>query len=119
MSRLNAFFLAGFFLFHGAGNAFAPQTPLDVARGGPPAGTPDARGEWLARQMEDRETAKDARVSMRMLVEAGGAAGRAAATAVNAADAASAAGCAAAGSGRKAPSGLAGADGDGAEATLS
>jgi len=55
MSRLNSFFLAGLFLFQGAGNAFAP-----------PAGTPDVRGEWVARQMEDRETAKDARVSMRM-----------------------------------------------------
>ena len=58
MSRLNPFFLSGFFLFLGAGNAFAPQTP--------PAGTPDTRGDWVARQMEDRETAKDARVSMRM-----------------------------------------------------
>ena len=58
MSRLNAFFLSGFFLLHGAGNAFSPQTP--------PAGTPDARGDWVARQMDDRETAKDARVSMRM-----------------------------------------------------
>ncbi len=58
MSRLRLCFLF-IFLFVGAGNELA-------ARQGPPAGSPEVRGEWVARQAEERETGRDGRVALRM-----------------------------------------------------
>ena len=52
MSRPVICFLILLFLNTGAGNAFLQSTT--------------ARGEWLARQIEDRDTGKDARTSIRM-----------------------------------------------------
>ena len=45
------------FLNIGAGNELFSQ---------PEGATPEARGEWVARRAEDRETGNDARISMRM-----------------------------------------------------
>src|SRR5688572_1754457 len=56
MSRPVHCFLILLFLNTGAGNEFLPST----------AASSDVRGEWLARQIEDRETGKDARMSLRM-----------------------------------------------------
>jgi Outer membrane lipoprotein-sorting protein len=53
MSRPVHCFLILLFLNTGAGNEFS-------------ASTTDPRGEWLARQVEDRDTGKDARMSIRM-----------------------------------------------------
>ena len=60
MSRLTFYFLITLFLILGAGNGLsARQTQM-------PAGSADVRGAWLARQVEDRDTAKDVRMSIRM-----------------------------------------------------
>ena len=49
---------------HGGGRVCFPQL---LALGGQASGqTPEARGAWLARQIEDRENARDARIDMRM-----------------------------------------------------
>src|SRR5262245_39836029 len=59
MSRLVSCFLLSLFLNIGAGNEpFSPQQM--------PAGTPEIRGAWLARQVEDRDAGKDMRAAMRM-----------------------------------------------------
>ncbi len=56
MSRLCNFFLIALFLNTWAGNELFSQ----------PDGTPQARGEWVARQVQDRDTGKDSRSTMRM-----------------------------------------------------
>ena len=56
MSRPVHCFLILLFLNTGAGNEFFPTTAVRS----------DPRGEWLARQIEDRDTGKDARMSLRM-----------------------------------------------------
>jgi len=58
MARLFRCFLI-IFLIHGAGNELSSHQQL-------PTGTPESRGEWLARQVEHRETGDDARFEMRM-----------------------------------------------------
>jgi hypothetical protein len=58
MARLFRIFLL-IFLITGAGNELSARFQL-------PAGTPEQRGEWLARQIDDRETGDDARFEMRM-----------------------------------------------------
>lgn len=60
MSRLTLCFLFVSFLNTGAGNE------LSLSNQQLPAGTPEARGEWIARRAEDRETGRDARFAMRM-----------------------------------------------------
>lgn len=57
MPRL-LFFLLLIFLKAESGT---PTSSLQV-----PAGTPQARGEWLARQVEDRDTGRDARMTFKM-----------------------------------------------------
>jgi hypothetical protein len=57
MSRLCVCFLF-IFLFVGAGNELLAQAP--------PPGTPEARGEWVARRADDRETGRDGRLALRM-----------------------------------------------------
>jgi hypothetical protein len=58
MSRLFCFLLA-LFLNIGAGNErFAGQAP--------PPGSSESRGLWLARQIDDRDTGRDARTAVRM-----------------------------------------------------
>jgi hypothetical protein len=59
MSRLFTCFLLTLFLNTWARDERFPQTPI-------PAGTPDARGAWLARQADARDTGDDTRVAMRM-----------------------------------------------------
>lgn len=56
MSRLCNFFLIALFLNTWAGNELFSQ----------PAGTPQARAEWVARQVQDRDTGNDGRSTMRM-----------------------------------------------------
>ena len=58
MSRLTLCFLFVLFLNTGAGNELSAQQL--------PAGSPETRGEWLARRVEDRDTGRDARLAMRM-----------------------------------------------------
>jgi hypothetical protein len=53
MSRHISSFLLLLFLNNGAGNELFQQTP-------------EARGAWLARQVQDRDTGSDARVALRM-----------------------------------------------------
>jgi hypothetical protein len=60
MPRLLCFFLL-IFLKAEPGNAFL-QAPPAAGQGQSPA----ARGEWLARQVDDRETGRDGRVSFKM-----------------------------------------------------
>jgi Outer membrane lipoprotein-sorting protein len=60
MSRLISSFLFLLFLNIGAGNE------LFLTAQQPVGGTPAARGAWLARQVEDRETGRDARLALRM-----------------------------------------------------
>ena len=57
MSRPFCVFLAALFLKFGAGNELSSS---------PQGTTPESRGAWLARQVEDRDTGKDARMAMRM-----------------------------------------------------
>lgn len=59
MSRLKTIFLITLFLNTGTGSDL-------FARQNPPPGSPETRGAWLARRVEDRETGKDARFVMRM-----------------------------------------------------
>jgi hypothetical protein len=59
MSRLVSCFLLSLFLNIGAGNELFSTSQM-------PAGSPEARGAWLARQVEDRDTGKDMRAAMRM-----------------------------------------------------
>lgn len=56
MSRLVNFFLITLFLNTWAGNELFSQGPA----------TPQARGDWVARQVQDRDTGNDARSTMRM-----------------------------------------------------
>ena len=58
MSHL-LFFQIALFLNIWAGNGHA-------ARQDPPAGTTAAQGEWVARQVDARDTGRDARIAMRM-----------------------------------------------------
>lgn len=59
MPRLFLCFLLSLFLNTGTGNELSAQSALQGA-------TPEARGAWLARQMELREQGKDGRLAMRM-----------------------------------------------------
>lgn len=56
MSRLCNYFLIALFLNTWAGNELSSQA----------AATPQARGEWVARQVQDRDTGNDGRSTMRM-----------------------------------------------------
>ena len=56
MSRLCNYFLIALFLNTWAGNELFSQA----------AATPQARGEWVARQVQDRDTGNDGRSTMRM-----------------------------------------------------
>src|SRR5262245_13704855 len=58
MSRHLAFFLIALFLNTRAGDEHSSQIPQGT--------TPEARGAWVARQVDDRDTGKDARIAMRM-----------------------------------------------------
>ena len=67
MSRLAYDFLIPLLLILGAGNGlFSQGTTPGTAPGTAPGTTPDARGAWLARKVEDRETGKDGRLAIRM-----------------------------------------------------
>jgi len=62
MSRPLYFFLITLFLNIGTGNepfSTAKQEHL-------PSGTPEGRGAWVARRVDERETGRDARMTMRM-----------------------------------------------------
>jgi hypothetical protein len=59
MARLYLSFLSIIFLNTWAGDAFAPAQA-------PSGSTPQERGTWVARQVEDRDTGRDARLAMRM-----------------------------------------------------
>jgi len=59
MSRLFCCFLLTLFLNTWAGDERFAQSSM-------PAGTAEARGTWLARQVDDRDTGADTRVAMRM-----------------------------------------------------
>lgn len=59
MSRLCSCFLLFLFLNTGAGNELSAQL-------NPQGSTPEARGAWVARQVQDRDTGKDARMTIRM-----------------------------------------------------
>jgi hypothetical protein len=61
MSRLTSIFLVTLFLNTGAGNELSSGTAQSLQ-----GGTPELRGAWLARQVEDRDTGRDARIAMRM-----------------------------------------------------
>lgn len=60
MSRLAYCLLIALFLKFGAGNELLARQQT------PQGATPEGRGTWLARQVEDRETGRDSRVSIRM-----------------------------------------------------
>jgi hypothetical protein len=67
MSRHTSSFLLLLFLNIGAGNGLFSHAAPDVHGAQQPVGqTPEARGAWLARQVDDRDTGKDARVALRM-----------------------------------------------------
>lgn len=61
MSRLSPIFLIALFLNTGAGSELSPPSLQN-----PAGATAEARGEWLARQVEDRDLGRDARIAMRM-----------------------------------------------------
>jgi hypothetical protein len=61
MSRLSFFFLITLFLNTWAGNERFLQATAQ-----PPAGSPQERGTWVARQVQDRDTGRDSRATMRM-----------------------------------------------------
>jgi hypothetical protein len=70
MARLLPIFLITLFLNTWAGDerlllASAIQSAPRALRS-PEGATAEARGEWLARQIDDRDTGRDARISMRM-----------------------------------------------------
>jgi hypothetical protein len=64
MSRPLYFFLITLFLNTGTGNEpfFAAPRQSQAL----PAGTPEARGAWVARHVDDRDTGRDVRMTMRM-----------------------------------------------------
>lgn len=74
MSRLAAYFLISLFLNTGAGNelslypqrATAAPSPQSGTAPTPPGSTPEERGTWVARHVEDRDTGRDTRMAMRM-----------------------------------------------------
>jgi hypothetical protein len=66
MSRLATYFLILLFLKTGAGNELFPYTQRVVQPPTPQGATSEERGAWLARAVEDRDTGRDARMSMRM-----------------------------------------------------
>lgn len=63
MSRPLYCFLISLFLNIGTGNEpfFAAQSPQQI-----PSGTPEVRGDWVARRIDTRDTGRDMRASMRM-----------------------------------------------------
>jgi hypothetical protein len=63
MSRPLYCFLISLFLNIGTGNEpfFAARTQQQA-----PSGTPEVRGDWVARQVDARDTGRDVRLSMRM-----------------------------------------------------
>ena len=63
MSRLTQIFLLTLFLNTWAGDELFSQTPQST---GPVGSTPEARGAWVARQAEDRDTGRDGRFALRM-----------------------------------------------------
>lgn len=63
MSRLLTVFLT-LFLKAEPGNAFSP-TPVELQQA-MPAGSPQAQGEWVARQAEQRDSGRDGRVIFKM-----------------------------------------------------
>ena len=65
MSRLATFFLITLFLNTGAGNELISRQ-IAPPRGNAPGQTAEDRGAWVARQVEDRDTGRDGRMSMRM-----------------------------------------------------
>ena len=66
MSRLTSFFLISLFLNTWAGDELFLGHSQTVSAPQVQGGTPEARGAWLARQVEDRDTGRDARIAMRM-----------------------------------------------------
>ena len=69
MSRLATYFLILLFLKTGAGDEllrYPQRATVSPAPQGPPGTTPEERGTWLARQVEDRDTGRDTRMAMRM-----------------------------------------------------
>ena len=70
MSRLAIYFLILLFLNTGAGDELFPYTqrgaPLPTAPATPQGATPEERGLWLARHVDDRDTGRDSRMTMRM-----------------------------------------------------
>ena len=66
MSRLTSFFLISLFLNTWAGNELSSYAPQSSPSAQLQGATPEARGAWLARQVEDRDTGRDARIAMRM-----------------------------------------------------
>ena len=69
MSRLATYFLILLFLKTGAGDellSFPQRATGNPAPQGVQGSTAEARGTWLARQVEDRDTGRDTRMAMRM-----------------------------------------------------
>jgi hypothetical protein len=69
MSRLATYFLILLFLKTGAGDEllrYPQRATASPPVQGPQGTTPADRGTWLARQVEDRDTGRDTRMSMRM-----------------------------------------------------
>ena len=66
MSRLTSFFLISLFLNTWAGDELLSRAARSTETTQIQGATPDARGAWLARQVEDRDTGRDARIAMRM-----------------------------------------------------
>ncbi len=80
MSRLVCCFLITLFLNTGAGNELSPRPDTAHAPHGPsperqtqgttpgtaPGTTPEARGTWVARRVDERDTGRDTRLAIRM-----------------------------------------------------
>ncbi|HET9372656.1 MAG TPA: outer membrane lipoprotein-sorting protein [Vicinamibacterales bacterium] len=64
MSRQVVYFLITLFLNLGAGNELCLSAQSSSQT--PPGSTPEARGAWVAEQVDAREAGKDARLAMRM-----------------------------------------------------
>jgi hypothetical protein len=62
MARLLLSLLSLIFLNTWAGD----EVSLQAGQSPPQGATPEARGAWVARQVEDRDTGRDARIAMRM-----------------------------------------------------
>ena len=62
MSRQVVYFLITLFLNLGAGN----ELFLRARQSTPPGSTPEARGTWVAEQVDARDTGKDGRLALRM-----------------------------------------------------